>query len=69
MSQSPFNFSFILQGRFSDEEQMNLSDSLIEAGCDYPEVSAHNDIITLEFFNEGINDNFQGVILEEMKRV
>lgn len=48
---------------------MNLSDSLIEAGCDYPEVSAHNDIITLEFFNEGISENFQGVVLEEIKRV
>lgn len=62
-------FSFTLKGTFNAEQQTDLADKLIDAGCDYPEVSAHNDIITLEFFPDASEQDLQQVIQDEIKRV
>ena len=70
MSQSEFKFSFILQGYYTPEQQMDLTDKLIEAGCDYPEVTAHNGVITLEFFAERTEEQTMfDIMMEELKRV
>lgn len=62
-------FSVTLEGTFNAEQQTALTDKLIDAGCDYPEISAHNDTITLEFFPDTSKDSFKKVMLKEIKRV
>ena len=62
-----FEFGLVLHGRYNIDQEMELCDSLIEAGCDYPEVSSTNDIVLIEFEVE--RSDFRQVILEEIQKV
>ncbi len=62
-----FEFGFFLDGLYDMEQQMELCDALIEAGCDYPEVTSLHDRVLLEFQSDATDH--RRAILNEVQKI
>ena len=62
-----FEFGLILHGRYNVDQEMELCNALIEAGCDFPEVSSKNNIVLIEFTSD--NSDYRQAILDDIYKV